>query len=105
VPNARSALDIAAAYQTVMAVAGSASAFTTDDVWARLGETSDGRAIANALAEAEGRIRNSRIGVHLRGRQKHRRWLTIWLSTYCSASDDDALAYARSAMISAPSVI
>jgi hypothetical protein len=77
--HARAALDVNAAYQTVIAVADEAPAFTTDDVWARLGETSDGRAIANALirAEAEGRIRNSRIGVYLRGQQKHRRWLAF----------------------------
>jgi hypothetical protein len=95
--HARAVLDIDSAYQTVIAVAARMAAFTTDDVWARLGEASDGRAIANALirAEAEGCIRNSRIGVYLRGRQKHRRWVAVWLSLSRGATDDDALIYAR----------
>ncbi len=97
--HARTALDIDVAYETAIAVAAEVPAFATDDVWARLGDASDGRAIANALmrAEAEGRIRNSRIGVYVRGRQKHRRWLSIWLSRR-SADESAALAYARVAM-------
>jgi hypothetical protein len=102
--HTRAVLDIDSAYQTVIAVAVGMPAFTTDDVWARLGEASDGRAIANALlrAEAQGFIRNSPIGVYLRGRQMHRRWLAVWLSSNCGASDDDAFTYARSAMSLAP---
>ena len=89
--------DVDAALRIITKLAASLPAFTTDDVWAQLDATHDGRAIANAMirAEREGHIRKSRIGTFVRGRQAHRRWLAVWLPATGGATDSDALAYAR----------
>ncbi len=95
-------LDLDSAINAIAALAHERPAFTTDDVWHQLTTPSDGRAIANAIIRAESRhlIRNSRIGAYLRGRQAHRRWLTIWLSVPLHADLADATAYASSLLAS-----
>jgi hypothetical protein len=90
-----------AAFAVVQALAQHRPAFTSDDAWSALtrddGDDADARAIANAFIRAErrGLVRNSRVGAYLRGKQAHRRWLTIWLSTALAASPEDAAVYAR----------
>lgn len=71
-------------------------AFTTDDVWAIVGAVDDGRSIANAMLRAEraGEIVNSRVGAYLRGEQRHRRWLTVWIVPRTGGTLVDAAAYA-----------
>lgn len=89
------------AYAAVATLARERGAFTTDDAWALLGTNADddvdARTIANAFMRAErrGLIQNSYLGAYLRGRQAHRRWLTIWLSALRPGTPVDAADYAR----------
>lgn len=94
----KTTVDIEVAVAAIRSITKRRRAFTTDDVWELLPKVADGRMISNAIiyAERQGYIRSSMIGTYLRGRQEHKRWLTIWLSSTLLATLDDATAYARS---------
>lgn len=89
------------AYTVIARLARQRRAFSSEDAWNALehDHDEDARAVANGFirAEREQLVRNSLLGVYIRGRQAHRRWLAVWLSVPLSGTFDDATAYARDA--------